>query len=352
MKYTYRKEIELTIHPNMEWNKNSEKEILQYTLGGLLYMPATNTKIVDDLINKKYPYLKSFVLCLEDSIGDSMIMEAERSVGQILNNIADAINKNILTINELPLIFIRVRECGQMTRLYEKFGKNLSVLTGFILPKFDKTNALKYINEFKAIADNVDFNLYALPIIESKNAMFKQIRTDNLLAIRDTIKNVSNNILGIRVGGSDFCNIFGLRRDIEHTIWDMHVISDCLSDIVNVFGKDYVVSGPVWEYFGSNINGKWAKGLKNELKMDYLNGIIGKTAIHPTQLPIIQESLIVPYENYKDALNILGMKKDIIGVQKGYGNDKMNEVKTHSNWAKKIICLSNIYGVEKEKKYD
>ena len=91
MKYTYRKEIELTIHPNMEWNKNSEKEILQYTLGGLLYMPATNTKIVDDLINKKYPYLKSFVLCLEDSIGDSMIMEAERYVGQILNNIADAV---------------------------------------------------------------------------------------------------------------------------------------------------------------------------------------------------------------------------------------------------------------------
>lgn len=37
------------------------------------------------------------------------------------------------------------------------------------------------------------------------------------------------------------------------------------------------------------------------------------------------------------------MASDITGVEKS--NNRMNEVKTHSNWARKTICLANIYGV-------
>ena len=79
-----------------------------------------------------------------------------------------------------------------------------------------------------------------------------------------------------------------------------------------------------------------------------MNGFIGKDSIHPSQLKIIQENLIVSYENYIDALKILNMDKNT-GVEKGYGKAKMNEVKTHSNWAKKILSLANIYGVGVEK---
>ena len=42
------------------------------------------------------------------------------------------------------------------------------------------------------------------------------------------------------------------------------------------------------------------------------------------------------------------MSDGLIGVAKGYGNNKMNEVKTHSNWTKKIVGLSEIYGVRNE----
>ena len=41
------------------------------------------------------------------------------------------------------------------------------------------------------------------------------------------------------------------------------------------------------------------------------------------------------------------MNKGLIGVAKSSSNNKMNEVKTHSNWAKKIIGLSEVYGVKK-----
>ena len=89
-------------------------------------------------------------------------------------------------------------------------------------------------------------------------------------------------------------------------------------------------------------------GLQRELELDKLNGFIGKTCIHPAQLKYITESNLIDYEDYQDALNILGMSDGLIGVSKGYGNNKMNEVKTHSNWAKKIVGLSEIYGVRNE----
>ena len=204
------------------------------------------------------------------------------------------------------------------------------------------------MEEFHKISSQVREPLYVMPIIESKEVMFQQTRIKTLLEINCALKRMASKVLNIRVGGSDFCGIFGVRRGIDHTIWDIKVVADCLADIINVFSKNYVVSGPVWEFFGDDPNDTWAQGLRNEIKMDQLNGIIGKTSIHPTQLEVIQESLIVPYNDYKDAMNILGTSPDLIGVKKSHDGHKMNEVKTHTNWARKTVCLSNIYGVRKE----
>ena len=89
----------------------------------------------------------------------------------------------------------------------------------------------------------------------------------------------------------------------------------------------------------------WAIGLKREIRRDKLMGFIGKTCIHPTQLPIVQESLIVSEEDYADALSILGMNVNTTGVKKSAFGNRMNEVKTHTKWAQKIIGMANVYGV-------
>ena len=344
----YNEKIEKLETPTMEWNKRTPKEILQYAVGALLYMPATNVKIADEIKSHRYPSLKSMVLCLEDSIGDAMVEEAEEAVETILKKLLNCYKEGEISISELPLIFIRVREIGQMTRLYEKCGEAIKMITGFVWPKINKSNINGYIKEFEEISKKVNEPLYVMPIIESKEVMYKQTRIENLLYLNTALKRISTKVLGIRVGGADFCSIFGVRRGMNRTIWDIQVVADCLADIINIFSRNYVVSGPVWEFFGKDSNAAWAEGLRRELETDNLNGIIGKTAIHPTQLEVIQESLIVSYSDYKDAMNILGTSADLIGVQKSYEGNKMNEVKTHSNWAKKIVCLSNIYGVRKE----
>lgn len=334
------------------FDKNSGKEILQYAVGGLLYMPGTNTKIAKKIIEKKNPNIKSLVLCLEDSIGDSMVEQAEECVKSTLLTLESAITAKEFSISDLPLIFIRVREPNQIIRLVEKCGTSISTITGFVVPKFNQENASNYITAFKDALEVVTTPLYLMPIIESRNVMYKPTRMENLCYIQKELKHIADSVLCIRVGGTDFCNIFGMRRPINSTIWDIHVVADCISDIINIFATDYVVSGPTWEFFEDKENSDktdWAIGLQKELFLDRLNGIIGKTCIHPSQLPLVQQSLIVSEADYMNALQILSMSsQSFVGVKKGTNGNQMNESKTHINWAKKILALSGIYGIKKD----
>jgi len=341
MRYFYQ-DINYIKQPE-EFNKFTRKEVLQYAISGLLYMPATKIEIADKIISKKYSEFKAICLDLEDSVGEDGVEEAEFYLEQILIKL-----KENVPLSELPLIFIRVRSPKQLKKLSENFDKELfKVVTGFNFPKFDSSNCVEYLKNFQHLKSIVKTPIYIMPIIESSRVMDKQSRLKELYFIQRKLSPYSEDVLNIRVGATDFCNIFGLRRNANQTIYDINVVLDCFIDIINTFGKNYVISGPVWEYFDSNnIEGDWSKGLTRELELDKVNGFIGKTSIHPSQLKYIAKNNIVSNEDYQDAINILGMNKGLIGVAKSSSNNKMNEVKTHSNWAKKIMGLAEIYGVK------
>lgn len=346
MRYSYNEEVKLYVNPQ-EFNKNSGKEILQYAVGGLLYMPATKS-IAEKIINGEYSFVKSMVLDLEDSLGDDLVGFGQRHIVKTINEIAEAVENNEITINDVPLIFVRVREPKHIADTVEMLKERIVYLTGFNIPKFDKHCCDKYIRYFTEAAKYAKSingtTLYMMPIIENKTAMYRQLRMDNLLYINDALRKIHDNVLNIRVGGADFSSIFGIRRDTRHTIYDIGPVRSVLNDIMNVFGKSYIVSGPVWEYFNTE---EGLNGLKRELDADKINGFIGKTCIHPKQLPIIQEFYIVNKLDYLDAMGILGMNVNTTGVLKS-ASGRMNEVKTHSKWAQKIIGMAAIYGVAEE----
>lgn len=346
MKYEL-KHLEM-IHEGGEFNKFSSREVLQYAIGGLLYMPATRMKIVQDILEKKNEDIKSICLDLEDSVGDDTVEEAVLMLRSTLSKLYQAVEDNVLSLSDLPLIFVRVRSPQQLKELKDTLtNEQFSVLTGFNFPKFDRSNAAEYLRTFDELRNTVPTKLYFNPILESKSIMYRQNRMNELSYLQRKLSGFSDNILNIRVGATDFCNIFGIRRKMNQTIYDIGVVADCFTDIINFFGKNYVVAGPVWEYFDSHgEDGLWKRGLEKELGLDKLNGFFGKTSIHPVQLPVIAESNVVDEEDYRDAQNIMGMSNGLIGVAKGHGGNKMNEVKTHSHWAKKIIAQANIYGVK------
>lgn len=346
-------EINMAV-PAEEWDKNSGKEALQYAVGALLYMPASNTKIAKKIINGEYSFIKSLVLDLEDSLGDDLVGFGQRVIQKTIRELGQAVTDGEITIKDIPLIFVRVRESKHIKDTYNMLGKDMKYITGFNIPKFDKTTCDEYITKFKEVRDLVknelDTDLYIMPIIENKNTMYRQLRMENLLYMNDKLRDIADSVLNIRVGGADFCSVFGIRRGLSDDIYDIGVVRSVLNDIVNVFGKNYIVSGPVWEYFENKDDlgdTRWSDGLVKELYADRLNGFIGKTCIHPSQCSFIHESLIQSKEDYEDAMNILGMNTNTTGVKKSIRGNRMNEAKTHINWARKVVGLAKIYGVRK-----
>lgn len=348
-KYLYN-DVLVTVEAE-EWDKNSGKEVLQYAVGALLYMPATKP-IAQKIISGEYNFIKSMVLDLEDSLGDDLVGFGQRTIKSTIREIGKAVEDGILSIKDIPLIFIRVREAKHIKDTYNMLGLDMQYITGFNIPKFDKTTCDSYINSFIKVRDSVKkesgTDLYMMPIIENKNTMYRQLRMENLLYMNDALRKISDSVLNIRVGGADFCSVFGIRRSMNDDIYDIGVVRSVLNDIVNVFGKSYVVSGPVWEYFENSEkpeDKRWADGLRKEIYADHLNGMLGKTSIHPSQLPIIHQTLMVDRMDYEDAMNILGMNVNTTGVKKSTGGNRMNEAKTHTNWARKTIGLAKVYGV-------
>ena len=57
---------------------------LPYRVGGLLYTPALNENIGEKLISHEIPGLTSLALCLEDSITDESLPEAEEQLKKTL----------------------------------------------------------------------------------------------------------------------------------------------------------------------------------------------------------------------------------------------------------------------------
>ena len=120
-----------------EWDKNSGKEVLQYAVGALLYMPASNTKIAQKIISGEYSFVKAMVLDLEDSLGDDLVGFGQRTIKSTIRELGEAVESGEITLSDIPLIFIRVREAKHITDAHKMLKKDMQYITGFNIPKFD-----------------------------------------------------------------------------------------------------------------------------------------------------------------------------------------------------------------------
>ena len=319
-------------------------EKIAYEVGALMYSPALNDKVVEMIVNKKYNFKYSLALCLEDSICDDMVSIAQKQVIKTLGKIANL--KKLKGIS-LPKIFIRVREAKQILEIFESLREGTESLTGFLIPKYSLENCDQYNEIISLINKKSNKKIYIMPILESSDIINLDTRIKYLKELKNKIDSIKEYILNIRVGGNDFCKEFRVRRNYKQTIYEITPVRNILSDILTVFSREYVVSGPVWEYFASE-NDEWKRGLEKEIELDKLNGFIGKTVIHPKQIEVVNEGLKVSKEDYEDAKEIIKWENPELAVGKSHNGQRMNEVKVHFKWAEKIVTLEDIYGVKGE----
>lgn len=322
----------------VEFNKFSSKEILSYSLGATLYMSGLRENLINDIQTTS---ACSIVICLEDAVSSDKLEIAEKNVLNFFKNISNICKGTPEFIHDLPLIFLRVRNYKQFKKFL--YNSNLDGLCGFIFPKFDSISGEQYFCALRQY--NADNNqvLYGLPILETAKVINKEFRLEELFKIKEILDKYRDLVLNIRIGGTDFSGIYGLRRDKNHTIYDLAVIRDCIGDIINIFKIDnYVISAPVNEYFYFPNNFE-SSSLVREVLLDRMNGLVGKTVIHPNQVDVVNSLMAISKEDYLDAKAILASSED--GVIKSIYSNKMNEIKPHLIWAKHIIKLSKILGV-------
>lgn len=378
---TPEQEVDIFHYLPAEFSNRDDKELLAYAVGAALYMPAIRSTIAEDIVNQKIRGLVSLVIDLEDAVGDNQVNLAEQTLCETMYKLRTYIANGRLNANSLPLIFIRVRSSEQFSKLLVLLADELSLITGFAFPKFTAASGEEYFrildayNQGKPSGDPI---LYGMPILETTDVIFRETRLSALLEIQAVLTSYKKYVLNVRIGATDFSSIFGLRRNPDMTIYDIGVIRDCVTDIINIFGRadnSFVISGPVWEYFKSDrvlkpqlretpfeemmgqdglrlrmsYIDRYVDGLIREVAFDKENGIIGKTIIHPTHLQPVQSLYVVTHEEYIDALSIISNNQGNLGVMKSQYENKMNEIKPHLNWSNRIMNRSKIFGVLHEK---
>lgn len=330
-------------------------------------MPGT--KDIREKVLARQLEVTSLVMCCEDAIKEEDLPAAEQNILDHMDFFADAIEEGRITMNDIPLIFVRVRNPEQ----FISFSKRLTprqahILTGFNFPKFNSKNALGVLRTLVEVNSRLGVLLYGMPILEGPEIAFREARNRELLTLHGMLDPYRDLILNIRVGGTDMSSLFGVRRSIHSTVYDIMPVRDALSDVVNFFNRynEYVVSAAVWEYFrayreddindlikenfyhslikGKAIINPAIDGLLHEVIIDKANGFIGKTIIHPSHARFVNAMFCVNEEEYKDAVQILNTSG---GVVKSEDGGKMNEIGPHHRWAEKMITRANVYGVVK-----
>ena len=294
-----------------------------YALGATLYMPATRADILQVVYGEKIQGLRSLVVCLEDAV-------AETDVQQALNNL-----KHLLLAIDArggrsfggPILFVRPRDSAMAARLNE--WSLMRYVDGFVVPKLSLCN----IREWQQAVTRSDLML--MPTLETLEVFDPSAMIELRSAL---LEQLPGRIIALRIGGNDLMSCLSLRRTPTMTLYNtpMNYVISMLCAIMGSAG--FALTAPVFEQLNA------PQLLEQELALDIAHGLIGKTAIHPSQIAVIHRALQVTLEDLNSARQILS--KAAPAVFKF--NDAMCEPATHYKWAQMIIERAHWQGVRPE----
>jgi citrate lyase beta subunit len=354
-----------------EFTADSPARLLSAALGATLYSPATRPRLAEDIVKQTGRGVVSMVLCLEDSIGDEDVAQGEENLVRQFTDLAARDGAD-----DLPLLFIRVRTPEQIPDLVRRIGPAVRLLSGFVLPKFTGDRGMPFLEALATAEAHSGRRLFAMPVLESPELLYRESRVETLEGIFRAVDKYRERVLALRLGVTDFCSSYGLRRAPDMTAYDVQIVASVIADVVNMLGRadgtGFTVTGPVWEYFRVQermfkpqlrrspfLEGQAEElrealiehamdGLLREITMDHANGLLGKTCIHPSHVLPVHALSVVSHEEFSDAQDILRPERGGGGVLRSQYTNKMNEVKPHRAWAERTLQRAEVFGVANE----
>ncbi|MET9714574.1 HpcH/HpaI aldolase/citrate lyase family protein [Streptomyces rochei] len=349
---------------------DSPARLLSTALGATLYSPATRPRLAEDVLKQAARGVVSMVLCLEDSIDDAEVPAGEENLVRQLDDLAKRSDVDV------PLLFVRVRTPEQIPDLVRRLGPAVRLLSGFVLPKFTEERGMPFLEALAAAEAATGHRLFAMPVLESPDLLYRESRVQTLEGIFRAVDKYRDRVLALRLGVTDFCSSYGLRRGPDMTAYDVQIVASVIADVVNMLaradGTGFTVTGPVWEYFRvqermfkpqlrqspflevqavelrSKLIEHAMDGLLREISLDRANGLLGKTCIHPSHVLPVHALSVVSHEEFSDAQDILRPERGGGGVLRSAYTNKMNEVKPHRAWAERTLLRAEVFGVANE----
>jgi citrate lyase beta subunit len=231
-----------------EFDRDSSRTVLANALGATLYVPGVRDDLVKAINKRAAEGVRSVVIDLEDAVADDDVEQALVNVNCALTTLSRS--------EQQTLVFVRVRTPEHIHQVIDGIGDAGSALTGFVLPKFSASTGARFLGEILAGSERLGSRLFAMPVLETPDVIYRETRDDALSAIRDLLGQYRETVLAVRFGATDLCGLYGIRRDRDLSIYHVGVVAELISEVVNHLGRadgtGYAISGPVWEYFAGH----------------------------------------------------------------------------------------------------
>lgn len=306
-----------------------------YALGASLYMPATRSDIWQVICRDKLTNINSVIICLEDAVSESDVEMALQQLQTLLNRWAEYLtaltpnNANKLDTPqpfERPLVFIRPRH-PQMLKQLADFA-HIELIDGFVLPKVDMIS----LSNWRIACQFINDDSLLMPTLETA-AVFNPIHNQELaVALR---KAFDQPIFALRIGGNDLFASLRMRRPHNSSVYNS-AIGSLIYQLLGCFvPHGFYLTAPVFEYLDQPTL------FMQELTQDVSLGLVGKTVIHPSQIPLVHQAFCVPASVLDEAQAILDSEAKAVFKY----NNTMLEPATHRAWAMEVIERSHVFGV-------
>lgn len=285
-------------------------------LGASLYVPATHKDLSQIANGGLLGQVRSLIFCTEDAVADSELSYA-------LFNLS-------LTLQQMmprPCTerFVRVRSPDILKRVLEMPGSHK--LNGFVLPKTTRHNFETYFRQIRKTSHQLMPTLETADVFdEAEMKLFRQCLE---------APGVREHILALRIGGNDLLALLGIRRPRNMTIYRTP-LGPVISRLVTTFlPYGFGLTAPVCEHLDNPAL------LAQEVQEDLAHGLVGKTAIHPSQVTLIEQHYRVHHSDMEAALRIMDSASPAVFKL----HDSMCEVATHRTWAHGVVEQARIFGI-------
>lgn len=295
-------------------NELTFRERQALSLGATMYVPGTHADLKAIVASGKTG-ARSLVICTEDAV-------SEQDVPRAMENIRQALPYMRTLEDDGVQIFIRPRNTQVLKAMLE--FPAIERASGFVLPKFATNN----ISQWSDAMEGADPLLGVMPTLETAEVFDSEAM--KILGMLLKKGALSSRVVALRIGGNDLLNCLGLRRPRNTTIYSTP-LGATIANLVTIFRPlGFMLTAPVFEHITD------IEMLKAEVAMDCCHGLIGKTAIHPDQISLIEDGFAPSAMDVEDATAILA--KDAPAVFKLNGS--MCEPATHHHWAKMIQFIA------------